>query len=264
MNGVLSIEFGATWLLAVILLSIRLGVLFYATPFDAMGRLPVQVRIYITMVMSAMLVTGLGVSVAQMPANVWQLTLYGLYEMLVGLMMAFGLYCVFGSIMVAGKLIDFQAGFGAAQILNPATNTSSPLIGTVISLLAVVLFFLSDAYQLALRGVAYSIAVSPPGVGVGGIPYAEIVRQFGVTYVYGFILAAPVIGVLLLLDTGIAIMGRTMPQMNVYFLFLPLKIGVALGLSAIALRYLSPVLENLFVKTFEYWQLVLVPRQAVV
>jgi len=261
MNGVITIELGAAWLLAVGLVSIRLGILFYATPFDAMGRLPVQIRIMTTMVLSVMLVSGLGLSVSHMPDNVGQLALFGLYEVLVGLMMAFGLYCVFGSIMVAGKLIDFQAGFGAAQILNPATNTSSPLIGTVISLLAVVLFFLTDAYQLAIRGVAYSLAVSPPGVGVGAIPYAEIVRQFGLTYVYGFIIAAPVIGILLLLDTGIAIMGRTMPQMNVYFLFLPLKIGLALALSAIALRYLSPVLETLFIKTFEYWQVVLVPRQ---
>ncbi len=263
MSGVLSIEIGVAWVLAVLLVSIRMGILFYATPFDAMGRLPVQVRVYMTLAMSAMLVTGLGAGPAQLPDSVLQLGLAALYEVMVGLMMAFGLYCVFGSIMVAGKLMDFQAGFGAGQILNPATNTASPLLGTVISLLAVVLFFLSDAYQIALRGIAWSLAVSPPGVGPGGIPFDQIVRQFGVTYVYGFVIAAPVIGILLLLDTGIAVMGRTMPQMNVYFLFLPLKIGVALGLSALALRYLSPLLESLFLKTFEYWQMVLVPRQGI-
>ena len=49
-------------------------------------------------------------------------------------------------------------------------------------------------------------------------------------------------------------MGRSMPQMNVYFLFLPLKIGVALALMAIALRYLAPVLERLFLATLRYWQ----------
>ena len=156
--------------------------------------------------------------------------------------------------MVAGKLIDFQAGFGAAQILNPSTNAASPLIGTALSLFAVVLFFVSNAYQLAIRGIARSLTVSPPGSALSGLNLVVIVKQFGLTYIYGIIIAAPVVGTLLLIDTGIAVMGRSMPQMNVYFLFLPLKIGVALILTAIAVRYLSPVLEQLFLTSFRYWQ----------
>jgi flagellar biosynthetic protein FliR len=168
--------------------------------------------------------------------------------------MAFGLYCVVGSVMVAGKLIDFQAGFGAAEILNPATSSSNPLTGTVLSLVMVTVFITTGAYQLALKGVAWSLSVSPPGAALGALPLDIIVKQFGLTYLYGFVIAAPVIGVLLLLETGLAIMGRSMPQMNVYFLFLPLKIGVALALMAIALRYLAPVLERLFLLTLRYWQ----------
>lgn len=253
----MSFEVSTTWLMAVVLVTIRMGILFYATPFDAMGRLPVQIRIYTSFVFAVMLVSGLDITVLTMPSSMLELALLGLQEVLIGLIMAFGIYCVFGSIMVGGKLIDFQAGFGAAQILNPATNAASPLMGTVFSLFAIVLFFLSDAYLLALRGIAYSLEVSPPGAGFLPLPIDAIVKQFGVVYIYGFIIAAPVIGILLLLDTAIAVMGRTMPQMNVYFLFLPLKIGVALGLSAIALRYLSPVIERLFLNVFQYWQRVL-------
>jgi flagellar biosynthetic protein FliR len=260
MDGILSIEFGMAWVIAVLLVAIRLGVLFYATPFDAIGRLPVQIRIYATMVFAVVVVSGLGLTAAEVPGSAVALVTAGLHEVLVGLLMAFGLYCAFGSIMVGGKLIDFQAGFGAAQLLNPATNAASPLIGSVISLLAIMVFFLSDAYQLAFRGIAYSLQISPPGVGIGQVAFDQVLAQFGVTYVYGMIIAAPVLGILMLMDTGIAVIGRTMPQMNVYFLFLPLKIGVALGLTAAALRYLSPVLENLFIKVFQYWQLVLVPR----
>ena len=190
------------WVIAVVLVAIRLGVLFYATPFDAIGRLPVQIRIYATLVFAVVLVGGLGIGVESVPESVGALITAGLYEVLVGLLMAFGLYCAFGSIMVGGKLLDFQAGFGAAQLLNPSTNTASPLIGSVISLLAVVVFFLSDAYQLALRGISYSLQISPPGSGVGEIAFDRIVAQFGVTYVYGLIIAGPVLGILMLLDTG--------------------------------------------------------------
>jgi flagellar biosynthetic protein FliR len=250
----MSFDISATWLLAVVLVTIRMGILLYATPFDGMGRLPAQIRVYASFLFAVMLVTGLDIEALSMPQSIFELAMLALQEAFIGLVMAFGIYCVFGSIMVGGKLIDFQAGFGAAQILNPATNTSSPLMGTVFSLLATMLFFLSDAHLLALKGIAYSLEISPPGSGMSALPIDAILKQFGVVYLYGFIIAAPVIGILLLLDTSIAVMGRTMPQMNVYFLFLPLKIGVALGLSAIAVRYLSPLLERMFLGIFQYWQ----------
>ena len=102
-----------------------------------------------------------------------------------------------------------------------------------------------------------SVHPAPQTIEIGTFQTPQIqigeVTDDGV-YVYGVIIAAPVIGVLMLLDTGIAVMGRTMPQMNVYFLFLPLKIGAALILTAASLRYLSPVLERLFLTVFEYWQ----------
>jgi flagellar biosynthetic protein FliR len=250
-------DFDVAWIIALILIATRLGVLFFATPFDGIGRLPARIRVMAVLVFAAVLTATPGIGLVAVPQNAAELVLLGMQEALIGLAMAFGLYCVFGSIMVAGKLIDFQAGFGAAQILNPATNTANPLVGTVLSLLTLAVFYASDAYLLAVRGIAWSLQISPPGSGLSSLEAASIVSQFGITYIYGIIIAAPVIATLLLLDTGIAVMARSMPQMNVYFLFLPLKIGVALMLTAIALRYLSPVLERLFLLTFRYFQQVI-------
>ena len=109
-------DFDATWLIALVLVATRLGVLFYATPFDGIGRLPVRIRVLVTLVFAATLASIPGIGLAAMPQSMAELVLFGLQEALIGLAMAFGLYCVFGSIIVAGKLIDFQAGFGAAQI----------------------------------------------------------------------------------------------------------------------------------------------------
>lgn len=246
-----------TWVLLVLLVSIRFGIVFFASPFDALGRLPGRVRVFAALGLSATLVSALGLATVELPRSVLTFGLLAASEALVGLILAFGFYAAFGSIMVAGKLLDFQAGFGAAQILNPTTNAANPLFGTVLSLFAVVIFFTSDAYLVAIRGLAWSLEALPPGSGVFPDALGVIVGQFGVTYLYGIIIAAPVIGALLLLDTGIAVLGRSMPQMNVYFLFLPLKIFAALALVMVALRYLTPVLEQLFLGVFRYWQLTL-------
>jgi flagellar biosynthetic protein FliR len=246
-----------TWLLLVLLVSIRFGVVFFASPFDALGRLPARIRVLSALGLSATLVSALGLSFIELPSSLVQFGLLAISEALIGLILAFGFYAAFGSIMVAGKLLDFQAGFGAAQILNPTTNAANPLFGTLLALFGLIIFFISDAYQVAIRGLSWSLNVLPPGSGVIPDGLKPIVGQFGITYLYGVIIAAPVIGVLLLLDTGIAVIGRSMPQMNVYFLFLPLKIFAALALVMLALRYLTPVLEQLFLGVFRYWQLTL-------
>lgn len=253
----MQIDLELTWTLLVLLVSIRLGVVFFASPFDALGRLPARVRVFSALGLSVVLVSALGLATVELPGSLLSFGLLAASEALVGLMLAFGFYAAFGSIMVAGKLLDFQAGFGAAQILNPTTNAANPLFGTVLALFAVVIFFTSDAYLVAIRGLSWSLQVLPPGAGILPDALNGIVAQFGVTYLYGIIIAAPVIGALLLLDTGIAVLGRSMPQMNVYFLFLPLKIFAALALVMVALRYLAPVLEQLFLGVFKYWQLTL-------
>ena len=193
------IDLEMTWALLVILVSIRFGVVFFASPFDALGRLPARIRVLATLGLSATLVSALGLTAIELPSSLLTFGLLAASEALVGLMLAFGFYAAFGSIMVAGKLLDFQAGFGAAQILNPTTNAANPLFGTVLALFAVVIFFTSDAYMVAIRGLSWSLQALPPGAGVVPDALGNIASQFGVTYLYGIIIAAPVIGALLLL-----------------------------------------------------------------
>lgn len=259
----MTVELNIEWLVALILLTVRLGAVFFASPFDAMGRLPARIRVYMTLGLAFTLLMANQPPLAPLPATISGLVGAGVFELFLGLAMAFGFYCAFGSIMVAGRVLDFQAGFGAAQLLNPATNASNPLFGTVFSLLAVVLFFLSDAYLWAIKGFAFGLQMVPVGhATLQQMPWEILLAQFGINYSFGLILCAPVVAVLLLVDTGIAVMGRTMPAMNVYFLFLPLKIGIALALTAIATLHMGPVFEALFRGVFDFWQSLFVSMSA--
>lgn len=249
----MTITLASNWIISVLLVSTRFGVLFFATPLDGFGRVPARVKLLLCLGISMVLVTAMGSSVQTIPGTIFSLGMAVVNELLVGLVMAFGLYCVFGALMVGGRILDFQAGFGAANILNPATNTHSPLIGTVLTLLVVLLFYLSGAYLQLFRGLSYSLEVIPPGQGLATFSLAPIVAQFGIVFSYGAMLAAPVVAVLLLVDTGIGVMARSMPQMNVYFLFLPLKLFLALVLTGLSLRYMTPLLEQMFLDVFRYW-----------
>ena len=253
----MNIEFETSWIISVLLVSIRLAVLMFATPLDGMGRVPTKVRIYFTLGMSALLVNVVGVEVIEMPNGLTQLIIMAMNEFIVGLALAFGIYAAFAAFHVGGRLLDFQTGFGAANVLNPVDNTQSPVIGTLLVMLAALVFFLLDLHHLWLRGIAYSLEVVPIGTRFHGLNIDLIVAQFGKVFVYGLVVAAPVVIGLLLVDVGVAVMARTMPQMNVYFLFLPLKIFLGLTLLALSLRYMLPLIETILKNIFVYWHLLL-------
>lgn len=249
----MDISIQLAWVLSVLLLSLRVGVFFFNTPFDAMGYVPTQVKLFVVLGLSAVLVTGLNIHVKAVPVSGWQYAIAAANELIIGLAMALGVHGLFAALNVAGRILDFQSGFGAANLFNPATNNMDPLIGTVLVLAGAVWFFLSDTYILVIRALSVSFEVWPPGGSILAVDWRAPVYIASFVFSYGILVAAPVLVVLYLIDTSVAVMARTMPQINVYFLFLPLKICLTLVLSGASLRYLSPVLEHMARNMDGYW-----------
>jgi flagellar biosynthetic protein FliR len=90
-----------------------------------------------------------------------------------------------------------------------------------------------------------------------GLPLDQVLAQFGAMFVFAALLAAPVMTVVLLVDIAMAVMARTMPQMNVFIIGLPLKILVGLIVLAISLGFLGPAFSLVFAGIFTSWQALL-------
>jgi flagellar biosynthetic protein FliR len=124
----------------------------------------------------------------------------------------------------------------------------------LLNLTAVLTFFLIGGHHLLLRGLAFSLERIPPGSRLTALPIGTVVEQFGAMFVYAVLLAAPVMTVILLVDIGMAMMARTMPQMNVFIIGLPLKIFVGLVVLAISLGFIGPAFARVFDGLFTGWQ----------
>ena len=251
----LSIELAL--LMTILLVFTRLSVLFLMTPLFAIAPVPARIRIFLMLALAAVLVAAIPpaamVGYPTMPA----LASAMLNEFLIGALMAFGLFAAFGVFLFGGRIIDFQMGFGVANLIDPGTNTQNPLLGTSLNLMAVATFFLLDGHHLMMRGIVYSLEVLPPGTALADMSLGPIVAQFGLMFTYGLMLVAPVAFTLLLLDVGLAVAARTMPQVNMFIVSLPLKILVGLIVLALSLNYLAPLLKKVFASIFVYWQAVL-------
>jgi flagellar biosynthetic protein FliR len=162
----------------------------------------------------------------------------------------------FGAFAVAGRAMDLQIGFGVANLIDPTTRTQSPQMGTLLNLLALAVFFGVDGHHALLRGLAASFERIPPGVGLADAGPGVLAAQFGIAFSMGLALAAPVLVLLLLIDLGLAVMSRAMPQMNVYFVALPLKIFAGILILALSLPHVGPLMGRVFSSIFQFWDAV--------
>lgn len=248
----LTVETG--FLINVLLISIRFSGVFLMTPLFAVGSVPVRIRVMLVLSLATFIVMTQGLTQSPVQYTTGELLNAAASEMLIGLVLAFGVFAAFAAFLFGGRILDFQMGFGVANLIDPSTNTQGPLIGTVLNFIAVITFFLVDGHHMLIKGLAYSIERVPPGIMLAELPLAEVLAQFGAMFVYGLAVVAPAIFALLLLDVGMAVVARTMPQMNIFIVGIPLKIFVGLVVLAISLNYMGPLLERIYSSIFHYWE----------
>ena len=225
---------------AILLVTLRLGpAMAFAPPFTLM-RIPLTIRILLSVSLSIWLIAARPELTSQIGAATSLIGL-ALGELLVGISIALGLQLAFAAIYWAGRSVDVQAGFGLAMLADPATNNQIPLAGTILGYAAGMIFFaIGGHYDLLSLGVA-SFETLPIGYqGIG--PDMLAVASFMSTL---FLLAVGLVGTsilaIFLADLVIAFLSRTLPQMNVLLLgfqvkamlmliTLPLCMAFALGL----------------------------------
>lgn len=254
----MSVRLDMAWLGVVFLISLRLGALFALAPGFGTIRMPGPFRVFLVITLAVGLTAALGTAPVQpITGSVWGFLLSGLNELVVGALLGFGLFTAFGVFMFAGRAMDMQIGFGIASLIDPTSRTQSPLLGTMLNLLGLAIFFAIDGHHMLLRGLAISLERVPPGAGLGGIDASALVAQFGVMFSLGLALAAPVLMFLLLIDIGFAVMSRTMPQLNVFFLSMPVKIFAGLSVLALSLPHAGSLVNRVFRSIFSFWDQVL-------
>ncbi|MBT9135720.1 MAG: hypothetical protein DDT34_00785 [Firmicutes bacterium] len=142
------------------------------------------------------------------------------------------------SFSMGGQLMDQQAGFGTASVLDPGTATTVTLLGNLLLFIGLLLFLELNGHHLVILGLVRSFALVP----VGGLSLPLTVTEWAVrtlllATVLALRLAMPILAVIIVTDLSLGMIGRAVPQLNVLMLGLPLKAGIAL----LILGVLSPL-----------------------
>src|SRR5690625_187229 len=166
-------------------------------------------------------------------------------EVLVGLIIGLVATLILTVVQIAGGFIDFKMGFAIANVMDPQTGAQSPIIGQYFYTFALLFLIAVDGHHLLLNGVISSFEF----IGLDQLIHffsqnyiTAVVGMFSQMFLIAFQMAVPIVGSLFLVDVALGIIARTVPQLNVFVVGIPLKITVSfIALSVFIVFYISLV-----------------------
>lgn len=241
------------WVLELMLVFARVSALFLMTPVLNFIKLPLTIRILLTLALSIWIFqfTLMGNLARDLTPDYLLLIIA---ELLNGAAIAFGLMFSFAAFQFAGRIVDYQIGLAVANQIDPVTNAQAPLIGSLLAVVGGIYFISSGGIGIILTALVENFRVFPPGE-IGFFKAIEhMAGSFGMIFSLAIMLIAPIIVVLFLVDITMAFSARFMPQMNVFILSIPLKVFIGFVLLALSMVSIEPVLNKVFASTLMYWR----------
>jgi len=168
-------------------------------------------------------------------------------EILIGITIGMTVNLIFIGLQIAGQISGYQMGLAIAQVMDPADGEQVPLLAQFFQLFAFLTFLTINAHHWFLMALADSFHLVPPfGFKISGSLIEQLIQIAGNMFVIAIKVGAPVIAALLLASIAFGLIARTVPQMNVFFVAMPLKIIIGLLFIGFSLPYLSSFLKAIF------------------
>jgi len=224
------------------LLLVRAGAVFGTAPAFGGTAAPASFKVALSVTMAFLMLP-----LVPMPGSVGpgELTMVLAREMAIGVAIGMSVRLIIAGAELAGQLTGFQLGLSFAAIVDPQTGVSSNVVALMYGLLAVFTFLGINGHHVMIRALATSYVELP--IGTGGFDGASMVdvvaRMFGLVFLLGAQLAAPVVTVLVIVEVALGLIVRAAPAMNLMVIGFPVRLLVGLAALAIAVQ-VAPLLMS--------------------
>lgn len=169
-----------------------------------------------------------------------------LKETLFGLAIGFVTNMVFSAVEIAGQLVDFQVGFSMASVYDPSIGIKASNYGRLYYWMSICTFFILDLHHKLISTLIKSFEYVPINTIVfDGLSVNAILSIFSRVFELAINLAAPMIIVVLVTDVVLGVISKSVPQINVLILGMPLKAMVSFFAAMVSLSWLINAMGNI-------------------
>jgi flagellar biosynthetic protein FliR len=221
---------------ATALLFARIGAMIMLLPGFGEPAVPARVRLGFALAMAIGVGPALANSVPEPAATAWGMGFQIGAEALIGVLLGAAARMLVAALATAGQIVGMEIGLSFAQTADPTMTQSGQLVSVFLGVLGVALIFATGLHHMFLRGVAGSYEVislgAPPPVGDAAQLALEATAA---SFRVGFQIAIPLIVAGMIFRVGLGVLSRLIPQIQVFFVTLPLQIMGGLAVFALGL-----------------------------
>ena len=229
------------------LIFLRVSAILFSLPIFSSQNIPIIFKAGLSIAVSIVLfpVLSLDNSPFLMPAIPFGIGVLG--EIVLGIIIGLSVRLLFAGIQLAGQFAGFQMGLAIANVMDPITSTQASVIAQFYNLIGMLFFLIINAHHWFLKALSESFRLVPPfGFQFTNSLMDQIVKLSGNMFVIAIKVGAPLIAVLLLTSVALGLIVRTVPQMNIFIVAMPLKILIGLMFLAFSLPYMATFFRVIF------------------
>lgn len=238
-------------LLLATLIMARTMPMIVLTPFLAGKLVPTEVKMGIGIMLTVLLWPLARDAVGpDMPVTALPFLSLMLKEVFVGFAIGFANAHIYWAMEMAGRLIDTARMTSMSEVMVPHSGERATPFGDMYYQLLLIIFVITGGHHIFIEAYFYSFASIPVDkaldfAGSMGAFFEHMFRLTGNILLIATILAAPIVAATLIADVVFGILNRVAPQLNAYFMSMPVK---ALGGVIMALV----IIEQIFARFFDY------------
>ncbi len=227
------------WMMAFLRVSAMLAVF----PVFSARNFPVQLRLALGVLMAALVGPTLPASTP--PADFWGLVGLMSIEVGAGLMFGFASWMIFFALDMAGGIIGTEIGLSLPPSINPMNETQVTAPGAILYYLAAMIWLSLDMHHWMLIGFQKTYTYLPVGgAHLSEALAADFIGRTSQTFLIALQLAAPIMAVSFIISLVFAVLGRAVPQMNVFTESFTIRTLVGLSVFGLTMQLMSQHIIN--------------------
>lgn len=233
---------------AFLLVLTRTSGIFFISPFFGSMNVSTRIRAGASVLIAAIIFpVVLKMYTVHAPANVLMFAFTVAKELFIGWLIGLIAYITLSAVSTAGKIMDMQVGFAVVNMMDPTTHQQTGLIGNFLYNLTIIYFLITNGHHVILGALAESFRIIPLDSMLWNDSLPQLMTDITAgIWLNGMKIAMPVTFAILLTNVGMGILARTMPQMNIFVVGIPMHLTIGTGMLSMILPFYFLFLDVVF------------------
>ncbi len=237
---------------------VRVGSLLFVVPFFESRNVPALVKVGLAISVTWLLLPRVHGPIPDLNTAPLAFALGLASEIAIGMLIGLMIQLVFVGIQLAGQIAGFQMGFAIANVVDPASSMQIPLLSQFLNLFTLMIFLSLDMHYYFIKALVDGFQLIPFwGARFDGNVFRLLSQMVSNSFVIAVKVGAPVMVALLLTSVALGIVARTVPQMQIFIVAMPVKIILGLLFLGFSLPFCANLLRSAFVELGEALQSIL-------